>query len=231
MKIKTDGSSKTVIKSGSLAEGDRNNVHQLYVVGDIIYYADGYGPLYRMDTNGKNQKKLLDQFEEVYFYQDWIFFTDKSGLLYKMKRNGTQKKVVSKDKELTLIGLSGDFIYYTKWVNDKGVVDVYKIGLKDGKTALVKKGLPPAENPIIVAGKHLYYISEIKDAHTVGRMNMTDGKTTPLYPLGSISSQAINIGGDFIFFYDYQASDRDKKDLFKVKLGENKVEKVTSKAK
>lgn len=231
MKIKTDGSSKTVIKSGSLAEGDRNNVHQLYVVGDIIYYADGYGPLYRMDTNGKNQKKLLDQFEEVYFYQDWIFYTNKSGLLYKMKRNGTQKKVVSKDKELTLIGLSGDFIYYTKWVNDKGVVDVYKIGLKDGKTALVKKGLPPVENPIIVAGKHLYYISEIKDAHTVGRMNMTDGKTTPLYPLGSNSSQAINIGGDFIFFYDYQASDRDKKDLFKVKLGENKVEKVTSKAK
>ncbi|MFC8685547.1 hypothetical protein [Brevibacillus porteri] len=91
--------------------------------------------------------------------------------------------------------------------------------------------MPPAENPIIVAGKHLYYISEIKDAHTVGRMNMTDGKTTPLYPLGSISSQSINIGGDFIFFYDYQASDFEKKDVFKVKMGENKVEKVTPKAK
>lgn len=231
MKIKIDGSSKTVIKSSSLTEGDPNNVQKLYVVGDIIYYADDSGRLYRMDMNGKNQKKLLDDFEEVYFYQDWIFYTNKSGQLCKMKRNGTQKKVVSKDKELTLIGLSGDFIYYTKWVNDTGVVDVYKIGLKDGKTALVKKGLPPAENPIIVAGKHLYYISEIKDAHTVGRMNMADGKTTPLYPLGSISSQAINIGGDFIFFYDSQASDHDKKELFKVKMGENKVEKVTPKAK
>ncbi|NTU33262.1 DUF5050 domain-containing protein [Brevibacillus sp. HB1.1] len=231
MKIKTDGSSKTVIKSSSLTEGDPNNVQKLYVVGDIIYYADDSGRLYRMDMNGKKQKKLLDDFEEVYFYQDWIFYTNKSGQLCKMKRNGTQKKVVSKDKELTLIGLSGDFIYYTKWVNDTGVVDVYKIGLKDGKTALVKKGLPPAENPIIVAGKHLYYISEIKDAHTVGRMNMADGKTTPLYPLGSISSQAINIGGDFIFFYDSQASDHDKKELFKVKMGENKVEKVTPKAK
>ncbi|MBG9941062.1 DUF5050 domain-containing protein [Brevibacillus formosus] len=222
-KIKTDGSSKTVIKSGSLTEGDPNNVHRLYVVGDIIYYADGYGPLYRMDTNGKNQKKLLDQFEEVYFYQDWIFYTNESGQLYKMKRDGTQKKLVRKDKELSLVGLSGDFIYYTKLVDTSGAVDVYKIGLKDGKTALVKKGLPRAENPIIIAGKYLYYISE----NTVCRMNMTDGKTTPLYPSGI----SINIGGDSIFFSDYQASDHDKKDIFKVKIGENKVEKVTPKAK
>ncbi|TQR32075.1 DUF5050 domain-containing protein [Brevibacillus brevis] len=231
MKIKTDGSSKAVIKSGSLAEGDRNNVYSLYVVGDIIYYADGYGPLYRMDTNGKNQKKLLDHFEEVYFYQDWIFYTNESRQLYKMKRDGTQKKVVSKETGLNLVGLSGDFIYYTKWVNDSGVVDVYKIGLTNGKTALVKKGLLPEKNPIIIAGKYLYYISEIKGVHTVGRMNIMDGKTNPLYPLGSISNQSINIGGDSIFFSDYQASDHDKKDIFKVKIGENKVEKVTPKAK
>ncbi|MFA4135833.1 MULTISPECIES: DUF5050 domain-containing protein [unclassified Brevibacillus] len=227
MKIKTDGSSKTVIKSGSLTEGDPNNVQRLYVVGDIIYYADDHSRLYRMDTNGKNQKKLLDQFEEVYFYQDWIFYTNESRQLYKMRRDGTQKKLVSKDKEQFLVGLSGDFIYYTKWVDSSGVEDVYKIGLKDGETALVKKGLPPAENPIIIAGKYLYYISE----STVGQMNLTDGKTTPLYPLGSISNQSINIGGDSIFFFDYQASDHDKKDIFKVKMGENKVEKVTPKAK
>ncbi|TKI58714.1 DUF5050 domain-containing protein [Brevibacillus antibioticus] len=226
MKIKTDGSSKTVIKSSSPAEDDPDNVLRLYVVGDIIYYADNKSHLYRMDTNGKNQKKLLDRFEEVYFYQDWIFYTTENRQLYKMKRNGTQKKLVSKDKELTLVGLSGDFIYYTKWV-DHGVVDVYKIGLQDGKTALVKKGLPPAENPIIIAGKNLYYISEINGEEMVGRMNMTDGKTTPLSPLGL----QLNIGGDFIFFYDYQTSDHDKKELFKVKIGENKVEKVTPKAK
>ncbi|WP_188066182.1 DUF5050 domain-containing protein [Brevibacillus brevis] len=223
MKIKTDGSSKTVIKSSSPAEEDPNNVRKLYVVRDIIYYADNNRCLYRMDTNGKNQKKLLDRFEEVYFYQDWIFYTNESGQLYKMKRDGTQKKLVSKDK-VSLVGLSGDFIYYTKWVDSSGGADVYKLGLKDGKTALVKKGLPPAENPIIIAGKYLYYISEINGERMVGRMNMTDGKTTSLSPLGL----RINIGGDFIFF---QASGRNEKELFKVKMGENKVEKVTPKAK
>lgn len=60
---------------------------------------------------------------------------------------------------------------------------------------------------------------------------MTDGKTTALYPLGSNSNQSINIGGEFIFFYEYQAYDHAKKDVFKVKMGENKVEKVTPKAK
>ncbi|BAH46160.1 hypothetical protein BBR47_51830 [Brevibacillus brevis NBRC 100599] len=234
MKIKTDGSSKTVIKSGSLAEGDPNNVQKLYVVGDIIYYADGYGRLYRMDTSGKNQKKLLDQFEEVYFYQDWIFYTNESRQLYKMKRNGTQKKLVSKDKELTLVGLSGDFIYYTKWVDSSGVEDVYKIGLKDGKTSLVKKGLRSADNRIIIAGNHLYYMfymSEMYDSLTVGRMNLADGKTTPLYRLIRYSSQQMNIGGDFIFFDNDSASDSSKVDIFKVKLGENQVEKVGPKAK
>ncbi|WP_260507075.1 DUF5050 domain-containing protein [Brevibacillus brevis] len=39
-KIKTDGSSKTVIKSGSLTEGDPNNVHRLYVVEDFIFFYD-----------------------------------------------------------------------------------------------------------------------------------------------------------------------------------------------
>ncbi|ASJ55963.1 hypothetical protein BP422_21900 [Brevibacillus formosus] len=63
-------------------------------------------------------------------------------------------------------------------------------------------------------------------------MNMTDGKTTALYPLGSISNQWINIGGDFIFFFtNIKLTIMPKKDVFKVKMGENKVEKVTPKAK
>lgn len=89
---------------------------------------------------------------------------------------------------MALVGLSGDFIYYKKWVDEKGVVDVYKIGLKDGKT-------------------------------------------TPLYRLGSYSSQSIHIGGDYIFFYDDHASDHSKIDILKVKKGENKVEKLGPKAK
>ncbi|MGF9909005.1 hypothetical protein [Brevibacillus porteri] len=45
-----------------------------------------------------------------------------------------------------------------------------KRSCKEGKTALVKKGLPPAENPIIVARNYLYYISSL----TVGRMNLIE---------------------------------------------------------
>lgn len=231
IKMRTDGTSKTVIKSGSLVEGDPNNVSRLFVAGAIIYYADDYGRLYTMDTNGKNQKKLLDQYEEVYFYQDWLFYTTDSRQLYKIKQDGTQKKLVSTDKDMTLIGLSGDFLYYTKWIYEKKVTDVYKIGLKDGKTALVKKGLPLVNGPIMVAGEHLYYISDNMEAPTVTRMDLNNGKTTPLYRFSRNASQAINIAGDSIFFYDDQAADSSKIDIFKVKMGENKVEKLGAKVK
>lgn len=224
IKIKTDGRSKTIIKSGSSVE-DGNNVTRCYVVDNVIYY-NALGGFYRMDTNGGNRKKLTEQVGHVYFYQDWIIYTDDRGL-YKMKKDGTKKTLLSKEN-IQLVGISEDAVFYTKLVNSKGVADVYRMSLKDSKISLVLKNMPSADEPVIVVGKYIYFLG----AYAFNRINLADAKNTVLYRFDGYSSdQKLNIGGDYLFFYDDTNNDSSKKQIYKLKHGSTKIEPLIMKAK
>ncbi|NQF16333.1 DUF5050 domain-containing protein [Brevibacillus sp. HB1.3] len=230
IKIKTDGSSKTIVKSADMAllnsnVEDPNNVYASYVIDDTIYYQSSWAALYRMDVDGGNEKRLLDYVGGLYFYQDWIIYTtDNVGQLYKMKRDGTQNTLIS-EEELEVIGVSNDFIYFTKWVNENGVVDVFKIGLNDSKASLVKQGFLGTEG-MIVSGSFMYYLSNSSDMITLERMNLEDGQITKLHPFSGYSSLKMSGDQDYLFLYGFKNFDDSTQQIFKLKWGDTKVEKI-----
>lgn len=236
IKIKTDGSEKTIIKSANVAltdsnGEDTNNVFWFTVSDDTIYYTINTGALYRMDVNGGNEQRLLDDVGDLNVYQDWIIYTSEAvGKLYKMKRDGTQNTLIS-DDELELIGVSNGFIYCTKRAHENVVADVYQIGLHDSKISLVKQGFWGTESKTVF-GEFLYYLSTRHGTTTVERMDLTDGQTTELFTFSEYSHLQVSEGEDHLLFHGYKSwDDSDSaKEMFKLMLGDTKVEKFVPKS-
>jgi tetratricopeptide (TPR) repeat protein len=105
-KVKTDGSSRTVLS-------DQEWTYEINVVDDWIYFSDylqetmeSYGKwtLYRMKTDGKGKTKLSDDnIINVNIAGDWIYYTIRNDtavdyidpVLYRMRTDGTMKEIVT----------------------------------------------------------------------------------------------------------------------------------------
>lgn len=105
VKIKTDGSERTVI-----AEGRFSN---LTPDGDWLYYCDEAQDktLYKMRTDG-SQKTSLGVMADCFNLNDnWIFYTDnRIKMLYRMNKDGSNAMMIS-DYQTKQILLVGDWVY------------------------------------------------------------------------------------------------------------------------
>jgi len=158
-KIKTDGTGKTKISDDEWIYFKTN----LVLVGDWIYYCDGYDSekLYKIKTDGTGKAKICDDAPtSINVQAEWIYYcyspessplSAPFGELYKIKTDGKGKTKLSGDF-ITEINVAGDWIYY---INDSDNGRLYKI--KTDGTGKTKLSSDLAASINVVGGWIYYY--------------------------------------------------------------------------
>lgn len=128
-RIKTDGSCKTEIynKQGSYLRLSNGNIY--------FHNQDDNGRLYKIDTNGKNKKKLNDDNDscDIIVSGNWVYYTvdpwnghtcltspipQTMGNIYKISTDGNERTKLSSDNARLCEILDG-WLYYSDWSNGK----------------------------------------------------------------------------------------------------------------
>lgn len=171
---------KTVLKSAELMEPP--------LVSDKgVFFAD-FGRsshLYRIDLDGKNKKKLTNEYIKVMDMEDgWIYYPSILGI-YKIREDGTDETCIF-DQSAEYIQVSGGWIYFVK----SGGYHIYRI--KTDGTGFEQLGDDFACDLRHEAG-WLYY-RNVDAGHSIFRIR-TDG------------SERQQVTTDKTSFYDYDVSD------------------------
>jgi len=118
-KIRTDGTGKTQLKTDI-----KGNQDYLQIVGDWIYYSEGYmgRDIMRMKLDGSNRQSLVtnidDLVQDFLVVGDWIYYS-KTDLVkdnyysvfpYKMKTDGSMKSRIDDEPSAGMI-VFGDYAY------------------------------------------------------------------------------------------------------------------------
>lgn len=140
-KIKTDGTNRSILIEGN----GKDTYNMFYLYKGFIYYVNIIdSKLYRMDTQGRNKKKISDTLMSTDGYlsvsDDWIYYvtpesnTNINNQLYRMKLDGSYEELVIKDS-ISSINISDDWIYYVGWDNfDR---KLYKIKIGDKQKSII----------------------------------------------------------------------------------------------
>ena len=118
-KIRTDGTGKTQLKTDI-----KGNQDYLQIVGDWIYYKEGYmgRDIMRMKLDGSNRQSLVtnidDLVQDFLVVGDWIYYSKTDPVKdnyysifpYKMKTDGSMKSRIDDEPSAGMI-VFGDYIY------------------------------------------------------------------------------------------------------------------------
>lgn len=126
-RMKTDGTSQIKLADGKTG--------MMAVKDEWVYYDEAAGDkahnLIRMKTDGTEKTKLFENSSFVSIDGDWLYFSKDDGL-YRSKLDGTGAVKLNNVKMWNLIGVWGDYIYYSEYEGP-----VYRINLDgSGRAAL-----------------------------------------------------------------------------------------------
>lgn len=190
-KIKTDGSNIAQIS-------DDENVSQVTLVDDWIYYGINYKQvLYKIKIDGTNKTKLCD-FEPAYMNidDDWIYFSDaNAGLeLYKIRTDGSDL-IKLNDEPTHYTNVYKDWIYYK---SNNGFIKIKLDGTE--KTKLSDNDM----RNINVNNDLIYYIDFTNNSDLykmkldgTGAIKITDGKVSSFSIIGDWIRFTIHIPEDW----------------------------------
>jgi hypothetical protein len=223
IKIKVDGTSKTLLDEGDTAVYEKN-IMRCYVRDNVIFYMNSGGEVFRMDTEGQNKKKIIDNINGItgmYFDKDHIFYNDHQNNTYSINQDGSNPKKISQEG-MWIVGISEQSIYYRKYSQETGgKVFLYKMSRLDSKISLViKEGI----GQVIVLGQYIYYIGEAGGSEALYRIKADGSHKTLIHTFHMNPSEPINIWDEYIYFRDYKSKASQEVEIFKIRNNDTKME-------
>lgn len=190
------------------------------VVGDWIYYLSFKEGIYRIKTDGTEEKLICkdENLARIYVYGDWIVC--RSDKLYKMKTDGSEKVILS-DKRVFKIMPDKDKLYFMAFEIDKKPKKVvYEIEVtKENPTAKklleadMKKFNIPTLSTLIQDG-WIYYIDYKIENGRIAKIKVDGTEKTIL-----TDKPAVNLNIEDGWIYYLEAQEQPKLDDGKVTRG------------
>jgi hypothetical protein len=210
-KVKTDGSSKTLIPISD------DEPRYLNVVNDWIFYLNvgqknnNLQKIYKIKTDGTDRTLISNDISKRLSVEgDWIYYVNRSEgeKIYKVKTDGTGRTPVS-DQAAYDINIAGDWVYY----NFRENYNLYRVKTDGTGGTLISNDNAYHFN---VVGDWIYYFGNDK----LYRIK-TDGTNSTLLS-DKILINGISIAGDWIYYQD----NFQKNNFYKIKTDGTEITKI-----
>lgn len=191
---------------------------KFYVDNNYIYYLSNSSGICRIDLNGENEERIINEnIQDFQIYNDKFFYVSNNQIL-SANKNGENNVLLNEETFAKKIQVVEKWIYYYN-ENENSLFRVNFDGSKNEVVSVLVNN-----ETYNISGKYVYYLDENNSKIVRMQLNKTN-KCNDVANI-SVSKTKINIAGNVIYYLDKSIDESQTYQIFRVKNNGKEIQNI-----